>query len=445
MKKQLKQIIKPEHLSTVRGLWHGFRAMFMATSLLFPATKMKIIGITGTKGKTTTTVFLGRLLNALGVKTGYISTALIYLGTAGEDENPFKMTTIDPVQLQKYLKTMQYVGCKVVVLEMSSQGLQSNRHLGLFGFDYTVFLNLFPEHLDAHGSLENYVNAKAILFENLRRGGTAIVNGEFETSQHMLSSIPESVAKTAKTLMLYPSKEYTTSLNEDKYTLQLEYEGMPYSTDLFSQVEVLDFYWAARVAELVLTDLGHDIPLETILKKSSEAGHVAGRMEFAAHEKFADALLDYAHEPESIEQLLKMLAGWRERGLYNNIIHIVSSDGAGRDDWKKEVMGALSYQYADYTYLTTDNYDASDDPEAIIDLLGKKLPSEELNKKYYRSVNRLDAMKNAFSKTKILKGRTLIVSTGVGNEHGLTQPNGVLDWNEKDRWQEVFSSLGTQR
>lgn len=441
----LKKYISPQMRKKIRAWWHGIRGVFMAFSLLLPATKMRVIGVTGTKGKTTVTVFLGRLLNALGVKTGYISTALVYLGVGKEQQNTFKMTTIDPVQLQKYIKTMQYVGCKCVVLEMSSQGLESNRHLGLFGFDAAAFLCLYPEHLDAHGSMENYVNAKAILFENLRTKGIAIVNEEFQESQVMLSHIPESVVKSGERVLVRPSDEMRTELNQDKYTLSLVHGGVSYPTHFFSEVEVLDFYWAARIAEQAMPWFGARISLEYILRKSSEVGQVPGRMELAAHSQFADALVDYAHEPESMEQLLLLANSWKERSLYSNIIHIVSCDGAGRDDWKKEKLGELSAQYADYSYLTTDNYDDGDDPQAIVDLLAKNLDPKKASKQYFQVIDRYEAMKAAFSKAKLLKGRTLIISTGVGNEYGLTRPGGKIEWNEKRKWKEVFTSLGKNR
>lgn len=441
----IKKII-PQHLHIkARAWWHGLRGLFTAFALLLPSTKMKVVGITGTKGKTTVTVFLGRLLNAVGVKTGYISTAVYYLGVGKEQQNVFKMTTIDPVQLQRYLKTMQYVGCKCVILEMSSQGLESNRHLGIFGFDAAVFLNLYPEHIDAHGSMEKYVAAKALLFENLRTNGIAIVNGEFKESETMLEHIPESVIKTGKRVFVNPKKELQTELNQDKYTLSIVENKNRYSTHFFSDVEVLDFYWAARVAQELLPLFGEKKDISDLLKKSSEVGQVPGRMEIAAHSQFADALVDYAHEPESMEQLLKLVRSWKERGLYNNIIHVLSCDGVGRDDWKKEKMGELSAQYADFSYLTTDNYGEEDVPQDIVDLLGKNLDQDKEGKQYFKVLDRYEAMKAAFSRAKLLKGRTLLISTGVGNEYGLTRPGGKIDWSEKERWKSVFTSLGKMR
>jgi UDP-N-acetylmuramoyl-L-alanyl-D-glutamate--2,6-diaminopimelate ligase len=431
--------------SVFRSWWHGMRAFFTAASLGFPARNMIVIGITGTKGKTTTTVFTGRLLNALGIKTGYISTALLYLGTGEEFQNPYKMTTIDPVLLQKYIKTMQYVGCKVVVLEMSSQGLESNRHLGLFGFSISAFLNLTPEHLDAHGSLENYVRSKSLLFKSLRPGGVAIVNDDSQYSSDMLGAIPPRIQPLVKQELVPLSRDCVPVLQSDQYTYGISHRGDVYSTQFFAPVEVLDFYWASVISHSALQLLGQEVSLGSLLTKSSEVSGVPGRMEFAAHSAFADALVDYAHEPESMQQLLSLVSEWRERGLYQHVIHVVSCDGVGRDDWKKSQLGQISHQYADFTYITTDNYGVGDDPQAIVDMIASDLPPQDFNKSIFLHVNRKQAMEFAFSRAKILPGRTLIVSTGVGNEFGIQQPSGKLEWSEVGVWKQIFKSKGRVR
>ena len=109
--------------------------------------------------------------------------------------NPHKMTMIDPIAMQSNLATMLDNQCEVVIVEVSSQGLQQNRHIGLGKFDYVSFLNLYPEHIESHGSFENYKNAKAILFHNLKNTGTAIVNGDDSNSNYMLERCPSESLK----------------------------------------------------------------------------------------------------------------------------------------------------------------------------------------------------------------------------------------------------------
>lgn len=164
-------------------------------------------------------------------------------------------------------------------------------------------------------------------------------------------------------------------------------------------------------------------------------------------------LVDYAHEPESMKQLLNTLSSWRERGLYDCIIHIVSCDGAGRDDWKKEIMGKISYDIADYTVVTLDNYDQNDNPIAILELLCKQLPPDQKDIKYQVTPSRKHAFDLAIKKAIELQTsfgnltpdplKILIVSTGVGSENGLTQPNGVMPWNEKKEWEKSFQEFMT--
>jgi UDP-N-acetylmuramyl tripeptide synthase len=114
---------------------------------------------------------------------------------AAEFLNPYKLTTIDPIELQKSLKTMVKNGCKVALVEISSQGLEQNRHWGLGKFDAVGFLNLYPEHIDSHGSFENYKKCKIKLFESVKNDGIAIVNGDDSNSDDFLNVLPQSVSQ----------------------------------------------------------------------------------------------------------------------------------------------------------------------------------------------------------------------------------------------------------
>jgi UDP-N-acetylmuramyl tripeptide synthase len=164
-------------------------------------------------------------------------------------------------------------------------------------------------------------------------------------------------------------------------------------------------------------------------------------------------LVDYAHEPESMRQLLESAVSWKDKKEYDYIIHIVSCDGAGRDDWKKPIMGKISYNLADYSVVTLDNYDERDNPEEILALLTKdydKSIHNDKNQKYFVTPSRQIAFETALEQAKKiietgLKNQTqiqvLIISTGVGTENGLTQPGGTLDWNEKVKWTELFNQI----
>ena len=143
MKTLLKKAIPTTLLVKARPWYHGTKARLAAARFQYPGRELTVIGITGTKGKTTTATFTGRLLNLAGIKAGYITTSVI---NTGDEEflNPHKMTTIDGVKMQHYLRQMVSRGCTHVVVELSSQGLEQHRHWGLSGIDAGVFLNIYP-------------------------------------------------------------------------------------------------------------------------------------------------------------------------------------------------------------------------------------------------------------------------------------------------------------
>lgn len=157
-------------------------------------------------------------------------------------------------------------------------------------------------------------------------------------------------------------------------------------------------------------------------------------------------LVDYAHEPESMKQLLETAVSWKTQGEFSYIIHIVSCDGAGRDDWKKPVMGRISYNLVDYSVVTLDNYDERDNPDEILGLLTKDYDKNQVNQKYYVTPSRQEAFEIALKQAKkiiqeVETNQVLIISTGVGTENGLTQPNKKLEWDEKNKWLELFNNL----
>ena len=189
-KKLIKNLLGKKIFSKISPIWHGMRGIIASVWFGRSAQKMNLIGITGTKGKTSTAILTARLLNKLGHKTGFLSTALTFDGQT-EIQNPTHMSTIDPWKLQEFLQKCHQNGCQSMILELSSQGLEQNRHWGIGSLKIATFLNIYPEHLQAHGSWENYRRAKSKIFKLLQKGSTAIVNWETKmqkNSQFMLQN-----------------------------------------------------------------------------------------------------------------------------------------------------------------------------------------------------------------------------------------------------------------
>ncbi|MGL4757900.1 MAG: glutamate ligase domain-containing protein, partial [Patescibacteria group bacterium] len=244
---------------------------------------------------------------------------------------------------------------------------------------------------------------------------------------------------------------FDTVSNRDTQFKSLELDGTIYQTNFMTDFEVENLAFAIKSIE-ALTNKNN---LKSQVSKSLESIQgIPGRLEYVVKnstilstESFKnlknplDVMVDYAHETGSMELLLKNMAEWKTNGYYDKLIHIVSCDGVGRDDWKKPVLGNLSQQFADFTYVTTDNYAKDDNPEAILDMIAKDFDSSLEGKTYTKVINRKDAMIQALRKSQTYESsRVIIVSTGVGTEQFLTQPDGLMRWDERLIWEMLFEN-----
>ena len=278
----LKKFLGPNLTNSIRPLGHGIKAILASLFYGLPARKLKIIAITGTKGKTSSTIFLGRLLNQLGVKSGYLSTAVINSTgeQSGEIINPYKMTSIDAIYLQKELATMVKNGCQYAIIELSSEGLRQNRHFGLGKFVGGIFLNIYPEHLDSHGGFDNYRLAKAILFKNLAKEAFYIANGEGEQLEHsrfMFKQIPVEVAKTVKDYYVSQVRDYKIIDNLDSIFRDLSIDNTIIKTSFVAGFEISNLVFVLKALMHIDKKLYYKA-LE--LKDMEFLGNLPGRMQW---------------------------------------------------------------------------------------------------------------------------------------------------------------------
>jgi UDP-N-acetylmuramoyl-L-alanyl-D-glutamate--2,6-diaminopimelate ligase len=435
----IKKILGKSLVKFIRPSFHGIKSFLSAVYFGFPSYGLIVIGITGTKGKTSTTVTTGRLLNLLNIKTGYLSTAAICLDGKNEFLNPHKNTTLDGFFLQQFLSKIKASGCKVVVLEMSSIGLDQNRHWGIGKFDITAILNMFPEHIEYHSNWQNYMLAKAKLFKNLKKTGVFICTDE-ENQKEVKEFMWQKAPASSRKILLKKDLDYSI-LESKNLEKKLKWQDKIYQTNFTTDFEIANLVYSLTIANQFVSDLEKKLELNEVILSLNT---VPGRMETAVKEekwgKNIQILVDYAHEPESMKQLLETLKDRKNKGIYDLIIHIVSCDGAGRDDWKKPVMGKLSYDLADISIVTTDNYDSEDNPEEILDLLTDKFDKKRQQQKYFRFINRETAFRKSLEIAKDSRFKNiLIVSTGVGSEQALTQPSGSIKWDEGEMWKKIWS------
>lgn len=171
---------------------------------------------------------------------------------AKEFLNPYKLTTIDPIELQKSLSIMVKNGCQIAVIEISSQGLEQNRHWGLGKFEAVGFLNLYPEHIDAHGSFENYKNCKLKLFQAVKDNGLAVVNGDDQNSQDFLNILPKSVAQiVVQSQVDYEISKYSSTIYKN-FEVKNQTISVPIVSQMMADFEICNAMIGARLIDKLL-------------------------------------------------------------------------------------------------------------------------------------------------------------------------------------------------
>ena len=321
-----------------------------------PSKGINLIGITGTNGKTTVTHLIQKILEENGQKCALIGT-LGYKLTSGGEYRDAKHTTPQAPELQATLRMIKDVE-KIdnVVMEVSSHALEQNRVGGCL-FNGAVLTNLTQDHLDYHITMDNYFEAKALLFKGLEEGNFAVINLDDNYAERFLSVIPEGVrifTYGVKKDADIKAKDIHFSLNGAEFTLALkneEYKVNLHMNGMFSVYNVL----AAVTAS---TAMG--IEIKTSLKALENVKGVAGRFEVVAKKPLV--IVDYAHTPDGLENVLNSA---REITPDDGKLICLFGCGGDRDATKRPKMGAIAEKIADKIIITSDN-PRSEDPQQII-------------------------------------------------------------------------------
>jgi len=418
------------------NFYHYLYLFFAALIFKFPSKKLIVIGVTGTKGKTTTCYLIYKLLSDLGIKTSLSSSQYFYIGDEMV-ENKSRVTMPGRWYLQEFLKNSLDNNCEVAVIEASSEGLMQNRHK-FIDFDICVFLNIHPEHIEHHGSFENYKKAKGKLFENLLRGEkkyfrgkiikkTIIANFDDYEVDYFLS-FP---AENKITFGFEKATFYNDHLQILKYKLtpkgsyfnineDFKGKGFEYFTKLIGKQNLYNIL----ASFCVLKSL--DISLKSVKEILKNIDNIPGHYEIIEAQGFK-VIIDYAHTPESIQH------------LYNNILEIfkpkrllclISSAGGIRDHWKRPEIGKIAAKYC--SEIVISNEDPFDeDPYKIMKEIeyGVKnfLDEYEINKPYKIIEDRKEAINFLISNAQ--KG-DVIVLIGKGAEKSIVVKDEKIPWDE---------------
>ncbi len=385
-----------------------------------PSRKLKLVGVTGTNGKTTCVTLLHKLYRDLGYNAGLLSTVQNQIN---ETVIPASHTTPDAITLQGLLAQMVKAGCTHAFMEVSSHALVQHRVTGV-QFTGAVFTNITHDHLDYHGTFDEYIRAKKLFFDNLSRKAFALVNADDKRSMVMLQN-----TKAAKyTYALRKEADFKARLLDNSIQgLQLELEGQEVWFRLigtFNAYNLLAVYGAATL-------LGED-PKE-VLASLSNLTSAAGRFDYVVSPGQITGIVDYAHTPDALENVLQTIQQIRKPE--QKVITIVGC-GGNRDAAKRPVMADIAAKMSDRVILTSDN-PRDEDPQEILNQMQAGVKSTDL-KKAISVVDRREAIKTAVL---LAEADDIILVAGKGHET-YQEVKGVRSpFDDKQVLQESFALL----
>lgn len=373
------------------------RALGIAASNFYdhPSKKLKLVGVTGTNGKTTTATLLFELFESLGYKSGLISTVENKVSKKVLDT---KYTTPDTIQLNELLIEMLEAGCSHVFMEVSSHALAQNRVAGV-DFTGAVFTNISHDHLDYHGTFDSYIEAKKILFDGLSSDAFALVNVDDKRGRIMTQNTKGDI----NTFSVKAIADFNARLIHNTLQgLELAIDGFNVWFKLigaFNAYNVLAVYGAAVL-------LGEE--KQEVLQHLSKLSAARGRFEYVNNVAKVLAIVDYAHTPDALDNVLKTIDELRTK---NEQLITVVGCGGDRDKDKRPKMAGIAFNYSDKVILTSDN-PRTEDPEKILDDMFAGVP-----KSGQRNVMRITDRKEAIRTACSMSGEEdIILVAGKGHE-----------------------------
>lgn len=375
-----------------------------------PAEKLHLIGVTGTNGKTTTTFIMKSILERLGEKVGLIGT--VKNCVAGKEYGS-ELTTPDSKDLQKLFSDMVYEGCKYCIMEVSSQALAQGRVKGC-RFDAAVFTNLTQDHLDYHGNLQNYMQAKRKLFEISEK---AIINIDDKAANFMVEGLQCDVTTFSVST---DASDYTAKNIVHKASgVQYELVGKENIGRAIVSIPGGFTVYNSMGAVVCLSELGFDF--HEILEALKECTGVPGRVEVVPTDTDYTVIIDYAHSPDGLENVIKAM-----REIATARIITVFGCGGDRDATKRPIMGKIAGDLSDVAVVTSDN-PRSENPDSIVNqvLTGMTDCKAEI----IRITDRTEAIKYALENA---RKDDIVLLCGKGHETYQILSTGKIHYDERE-------------
>ena len=324
-----------------------------------PSHKLKLVGITGTNGKTTTVTLLHRMMRDMGIHAGLLSTIV---NRIDDEEIAATHTTPDAIELNRLLSMMVEHGCEYCFMEVSSHAIVQKRVAGL-QFAGAIFSNITHDHLDYHKTMANYIAAKKGLFDSLSADAFALVNIDDKNGRVMV----QNCAAMVKTYSLQTVADFRARVEESTvHGQQIELNGRQFWTPLVGRFNAYNI--TAIVATALLLGFGED----EVLRVASGLHAAPGRFQYI-HGCGITAIVDYAHTPDALQNVIDTIKQVRMPGQH---IIIVVGCGGDRDPLKRPIMARIAADGADHLVLTSDN-PRTENPESILDAMERGLDLEQ--------------------------------------------------------------------
>ena len=402
-------------------------AMEIVTPYFFdyPGKTMRMIGVTGTNGKTTTTNIIRLILRRAGYKVGLIGTINIMI----EDEVLVSHnTTPDVVDLQKSLYAMKQAGCDYVVMEVSSHALALNRVAGC-EYDCAVLTNITQDHLDFHKTMENYRNAKSLLFEHLSDGSKPNKNAVFNMDD---PSSPIIKARTKVNVLTY-GKGHDNDIYPLTFTVEAKHMQLKLATpagEMDLELKITGEFNVYNVMGAVAAMLAENISKDVIESVLDGFDGVPGRFQLVEAGQPYTVIVDYAHTPDGLENVLNTA-----RCITKGKLWTVFGCGGDRDNKKRPIMGDIALKLSDHVVVTSDN-PRTEDPELIIDEICTALQNVPEGKTVTRISDRREAIEYALAHAETAD---VIMIAGKGHENYQILKDRTIHFDDKEVVQQYWS------
>jgi UDP-N-acetylmuramoyl-L-alanyl-D-glutamate--2,6-diaminopimelate ligase len=360
-----------------------------------PSEALKLVGVTGTNGKTTTVTLLFQLFRAMGNKAGMFTTVRNMINS---EEIPSTHTTPDAVELNRLLRKMADAGCKYAFMEVSSHSVVQKRISGLH-FTGGVFTNITHDHLDYHKTFDEYLKAKKTFFDQLPSDAFALTNKDDKNGGVML----QNTRALKRSYSVLSSADYKCRILENHFTgLQLNIDSTEMWSKLIGSFNAYNLLAVYATAML----LGQD--KMNVLTTLSTLGSVEGRFQYVRNDNGVTGIVDYAHTPDALQNVLKTINDIRTG---NEQVITVVGCGGDRDTAKRPVMAGIACELSDRVILTSDN-PRSEDPETILAQMQKGVEKHN-TKKTLSITDRKEAIRTAVA---LARPGDIVLVAGKGHE-----------------------------